>query len=51
MTYEEKIEAIKKMSLEELKKTVYEMGIDEAYENPNITREELLDYCYDYIEE
>lgn len=37
-----------KVTLEELKTMVYELGIDEAYENPNITEEELLDYLYDY---
>lgn len=37
------------MSLKELKTIVYELGIDEAYENPNITKEELLDYYYDYM--
>ena len=35
-------------TLEELKQLVYELGIDEAYENPSITAEELLDYWYDY---
>lgn len=42
---------VEKLSLEELKTIVYELGIDDAYENPNITREELLDYFYDYGEE
>ena len=37
-----------KMSTEELKQVVYELGIDEALENPNISREDLLDYFYDY---
>lgn len=42
---------VEKMSLQELKTLVYELGIDEAYENENITREELLDYYYDYSQE
>ena len=37
-----------KLSLEELKQVVYELGIDEALENPNITRQDLLDYFYYY---
>ena len=39
---------IEKLSLEELKEIVYNLGIDEACENEYITKEELLDYYYDY---
>lgn len=42
---------VEKMSLQELKTLVYELGIDEAYENESITREQLLDYYYDYSQE
>lgn len=46
--YEEETTKIEDLSLDELKTIVYELGIDEAYENPAITKGELLDYYYDY---
>lgn len=39
---------VENLNLDELKAVVYQLGIDEAFENPNITRDELLDYFYDY---